>query len=210
MSLSWGMFAELRDLWVPPSLRRRLGLALSFVGFGLIAGTSGLTLIVADNDSDPRSAFAFAPLEPPSVATAAPTASAKVPVVDAVLPGEVTEPDRIARKIANRGTAGPVPDAPASATPPTAGDTHGPVVAESHPAASVENPPALAASAPQSTDVVPAVVEATAPAAESAPQDPSAVKPQKTARQQTGRRHGYQQSSARRGRYAQQHFWPFW
>lgn len=200
------MFAELRDLWVPPSLRRRLGIALSFVGFGLIAGTSGLTLIVADNDSDPRSAFALAPLEPPSAATAAPNASAEVPVVEAVLPREVTEPDRIARKIANRDTAGPVPDAPASATAPTAGDTHGPGVAESHPAASVQNPPALVASAPQSTDVVPAVVEATAPAAEPLPPDPSAVKPQKTARQQTGRR----QQSSRRGRYAGQHFWPFW
>ena len=54
MNLMWGTLTEIRDMWVLPSVRQRLGLALFSIGVGLIAGTGGLALIVADQDSDPR------------------------------------------------------------------------------------------------------------------------------------------------------------
>jgi hypothetical protein len=235
VSFSWGLLAEIRDLWVPPSLRRRLSLMLAFLGFGLIAGTSGVALIVADTDSDPRSAFAFASLETLNVGAAAPKTSAEVPRVDTVVAREIAEPDGAAREIASRenfkscpgtsadevenrcgagavsnpGMVAAVSNPPASAVVPTGADSHGPGIAQSLPAASVESTPVTEASAPQSTDVVPAVIEP--PASEVA-----ATKPRKTARQQSGQRHAHQPSSAwfdsrpRRGRYAQHPFWPFW
>jgi hypothetical protein len=58
----WGTLTEVRDVWVLPSVRQRLGLALFSMGVGLIAGTGGLALIVADQDSDPRGVFAYAPV----------------------------------------------------------------------------------------------------------------------------------------------------
>ena len=99
--MSWGLLAEIRDLWVPPSLRRRLSLMLAFLGFGLIAGTSGVALIVADTDSNPRSAFAFAPLET-LVGAAAPKTSVEVPRVDTVVAREIAEADGAALEIASR------------------------------------------------------------------------------------------------------------
>jgi hypothetical protein len=63
VNLSCGTLTEVRDVWVLPSVRHRLGLALFSMGVGLIAGTGGLALIVADQDSDPRGVFAFAPVQ---------------------------------------------------------------------------------------------------------------------------------------------------
>ncbi len=204
MSVSWSTLAELRDFWAP-LLRRRLALALSFLGFGLIAGTSGLTLVVADNESDPRSAYAFAPLERPTATSAAPNASAEVPIVETVVPRQVTEPDRVAREI-----AASTPEPAASASDPRlataanaaqarAGGSPGPVTAQSEQAAPAESTPVVEASGPQSGDSVPAAVEPPTP--QTAP-----VRPRKTARQQSGHRQAYQQP---RRRYAQP-FWPFW
>jgi len=102
VSFSWGLLAEIRDLWVPPSLRRRLSLMLAFLGFGLIAGTSGVALIVADSDSDPRSAFAFAPLETLNVGAAAPEANVEGPLPKAVLAREVIDLNGTTREVANR------------------------------------------------------------------------------------------------------------
>jgi len=96
------MLTEIRDLWVPPRLRRRLSLMLAFLGFGLIAGTSGVALIVADTDSDPRSAFAFAPVQTPTVATAAPESNVEGPLPKAVLAREVIASNGMTREIANR------------------------------------------------------------------------------------------------------------
>src|ERR1700738_3240031 len=102
VSSSWGLLAEIRDLWVPPRLRRRLSLMLAFLGFGLIAGTSGVALIVADTDSDPRSAFAFAPVQTPTVDTAAPESNVEGPLPKAVLAREGFDWAGRTREIANR------------------------------------------------------------------------------------------------------------
>ena len=59
----WGTLTEVRDVSVLPSVRQRLGLVLFSMGVGLIAGTGGLALIVADQDSDPRGVFAYAPVQ---------------------------------------------------------------------------------------------------------------------------------------------------
>ena len=54
VNLPCGTLTEIHDVWVPPSLRQRLGLALFSIGLGLITGTSGIGLIVAENNFDPR------------------------------------------------------------------------------------------------------------------------------------------------------------
>jgi hypothetical protein len=234
VSLSWGLLAEIRDLWVPPSLRRRLSLMLAFLGFGLIAGTSGVALIVADTDSDPRSAFAFAPLETLNVGAAAPEANVEGPLPKAVLAHEVIDSNGTTREVGNRENvkacpstayapdnrcgsgaasiseiAAPVSNSSASTVVPTGDASEGTIIAEPRPAASDESTPVLEVSATPPTDAAAAVVEAPAPEA-------STTKPRKTARQQSGQRHAHQQSSAwfdsrpRRGRYAQHPFWPFW
>jgi hypothetical protein len=230
---SWGLLAEIRDLWVPPPLRRRLSLMLAFLGFGLIAGTSGVALIVADTDSDPRSAFAFTPVQMPTVATTAPEPNVEGPLPKGVLAREVIDSNGTTREVANRenvkacpstsyasdnrcgsGTASisevaaPVSNSSASTVVPRGDDSEGTIIAEP-PAASGESTPVLEVSATPPTDAAAAVVEAPAPEA-------STTKPRKTARQQSGQRHAHQQSSAwfdsrpRRGRYAQHPFWPFW
>ncbi len=234
MSLSWGLLAEIRDLWVPPRLRRRLSLMLAFLGFGLIAGTSGVALIVADTDSDPRSAFAFAPVQTPTVATAAPEPNVEGPLPKVVLAREAIDSNGTTREVANRENvkacpstsyasdnrcgsgaasiseiAAPVSNSSASTVVPRGDDSEGTIIAEPQPAASGESTPVLEVSATPPTDAAAAVVEAPAPEA-------STTKPRKTARQQSGQRHAHQQSSAwfdsrpRRGRYAQHPFWPFW
>jgi hypothetical protein len=69
------------------------GLLLLFfsIGVGLIAGTGGLALIVADQDSDPRNVFAFTPLQTLAVGTAVPIPDPQVPPVKTVLAREVTD-----------------------------------------------------------------------------------------------------------------------
>jgi hypothetical protein len=44
-------------------LRRKLGLVLAFLVFGLVAGASGLAVFMADLDRDPKHAMALAPAE---------------------------------------------------------------------------------------------------------------------------------------------------
>jgi hypothetical protein len=56
-----------------PNLRRKVGLVVIFVVFGLVAGLSGITVFMARPDSDPMQAMALAPAEaliPLPVATA--------------------------------------------------------------------------------------------------------------------------------------------
>jgi hypothetical protein len=228
VNLSCGTLTEIRDVWVPPSLRQRLGLALFSIGLGLIAGTSGIGLIVAESNSDPRGAFAFAPVQTPAVATAAAKPDAEMPPVKTVLAREITDSNAITREIAKREnvkpcrgwshdadnqclsdpTSNPEPAAPGSnplvaAVVPTGHVGDRTIVAELHPAASLENTQTVEVSAPLSTDAVPAPVET-----------PTLEPPATQPRQRSGQRHTYQQSSAlfdfhpRRGR--QQHFWPFW
>jgi hypothetical protein len=62
---------------VSASVRRKLGLVLAFLVFGLVAGASGLAVFLADVDRDPKHAMALAPAETlhgatSSIATATP------------------------------------------------------------------------------------------------------------------------------------------
>jgi hypothetical protein len=59
-----------------PKLFRKLGLASAFVVFGLVAGVIGVTVFMADPDSDPMHAMALAPTEPLISASGAPSAPA--------------------------------------------------------------------------------------------------------------------------------------
>ena len=90
-----------------PTVRQRLGLALFSIGVGLIAGTGGLALIVADQDSDPRNVFAFTPLQTLAVGTAVPIPDPQVPPVKTVLAREVSDPNAITPEIAKRENAKP-------------------------------------------------------------------------------------------------------
>jgi hypothetical protein len=210
--LPWGTLTETPDLWDPPSLRRYLGLALFFVGFGLIAGTSGLALFVTDNDSDSSRAFAFALVQTQGVATAASKTSAEALVVDTVRAREIRDSEGIAREIAERENLKSCPGTSAYEVENRCGSgasnyvgapVSSPPALPVAPTDHVENTPGIEVNATPLTDPAPAVVEAPAP-------ETSAPKEQKTARQQSGHRHAYHDSRPRRGRYAQQHFWPFW
>jgi hypothetical protein len=228
VNLMWGTLTEVRDVCVLPSVRQRLGLVLFSMGVGLIAGTGGLALIVADQDSDPRGVFAYAPVQTLAVATAAPKSDVEAPPAKTVLAREVSDPNVITPEIAKRENvkpcrglsyeadspcvleptsnpelAAPEPNPPVAAVVRTGHGSDRTIVAELHPAASLENTQTVEVSAPLSTDAVPAPVET-----------PTLEPPATQPRQQRGQRHTYQQSSAlfdfhpRRGR--QQHFWPFW
>ena len=227
MNLMWGTLTEVRDVSVLPSVRQRLGLVLFSMGVGLIAGTGGLALIVADQDSDPRGVFAFAPVQTLAVATAAPKSDVEAPPAKTVLAREVSDPNAITPEIAKRENvkpcrglsyeadspcvleptsnpelAAPEPNPPVAAVVRTGHGSDRTIVAELHPAASLDTQ-TVEVSAPLSTDAVPAPVET-----------PTLEPPATQPRQRSGQRHTYQQSSAlfdfhpRRGR--QQHFWPFW
>jgi hypothetical protein len=212
--LPWGNLTDVYDLWIPASLRRRLSLTLAFLGFGFIAGTSGLALIATDNDSDPRSAFAFAPLQSASVGEAASKTPAGMPRVETALARQTTsqatssdgESDA-ASNAASKTVPADTVSAPAAAVESTLADSPRPAVANSEPAVPVASTPTPEEDASKPAEVALSVAEVPAPI-------PAAAKPQKAARQQSGRRHAYQQSSAwleprsRRGRG--QHFWPFW
>ena len=227
MNLMWGTLTEVRDVCVLPSVRQRLGLVLFSMGVGLIAGTGGLALIVADQDSDPRGVFAYAPVQTLAVATAAPKSDVEAPPAKTVLAREVSDPNAITPEIAKRENvkpcrglsyeadspcvleptsnpelAAPEPNPPVAAVVRTGHGSDRTIVAELHPAASLDTQ-TVEVSAPLSTDAVPAPVET-----------PTLEPPATQPRQRSGQRHTYQQSSAlfdfhpRRGR--QQHFWPFW
>jgi hypothetical protein len=228
--LPWGNLTDIYDLWVPASLRRRLSLTLAFLGFGFIAGTSGLALIATDNASDPRSAFAFAPLQSASVGAAASTTPAGMPRVETALArqttSQATSSDGIAScagksgkdadarcasdptsNAASKTVPADTASAPAAALESALADSPRPAIANSEPAIPVASIPTPEEDASKPAEVALSIAEASAPI-------PAAAKPQKTARQQSGRRHASQQSSAwlephsRRGRA--QHFWPFW
>jgi len=78
------------DLCPYPNLRRKLGLALAFMLFGSVACVSGVALLVADNDPNPRSAFAFAPPQPASRPIITSAITIERPAVDAVSAPNIT------------------------------------------------------------------------------------------------------------------------
>jgi hypothetical protein len=203
-----------------PNLRHELRLALAFTVFGLVACTSGVALLVADYDPDPRSAFALAPLQTPSGETATLAATAKTPV----LAQKVTRTDGIKSCQRNAsedvdancvsGTARKprgvhaVTDTPATAEIPI-GRSNEPAVAAPESAVLVASTPPLKEVAPESTDAAPPSLVAEAPTPEG-----SATQPRKTARHQGNRRYSYEDSFLwpfdqhyRHGGYARQRSW---
>jgi hypothetical protein len=197
-----------------PNLRRKLGVALAFTIFGLVAGASSLVLLVAD-DPDPRSAFAFAPLQSASREPATLATTAELPAVDAVQVRKITKSCR--RNALNDDDASCVSGVarkpgvvPAVTNPPAAAELpigHGSGPAGGAPAAAglVASTPPLDAAVPEPTDGVVAppvsVAEAPGPAA-------SPAQPRKPARHHSSRRYSYN-DSYRRGGYARPRFFPF-
>ena len=183
MNVTWGTLTEIRDTWEPPSLRQRLGLALFSIGLGLIAGTGGLALIVADNDSDPQRAYPHSRLCRCQVLQRLLRSRVRRRRLSkTVLAREIRDSDSISREIAKRAnlkscpgtsayeaenrcgsSAASNPDmtAPASSPPacrgsPNGDDSHSQVIAEAHPAASVENTPIVEVTPRHQTDAGPA------------------------------------------------------
>jgi hypothetical protein len=188
---------EFDCFFLSPTLRHKLSLALAFTVLGLVACTSGFALLVADDDPDPRSAFALAPLPSSSRETAPPAAAAEMPAVDTVLAQKITKADVIKSCQRNAsdgvdpncdsgaarkpGVVQAVTDEPGTAELPI-GHSNGAAVAAPESAVLVASTPPLKAGAPESTDVAPpALAEAPAP-------EGPATKPRKTARHQGSRR----------------------
>ena len=207
-----GLIPEFTHFRAAPNLRRKLTLALAFTAFGLVAGASGVALLVAEDDSDPRSAFALARLPSPAEerATAINTIEMSVtPVAQAVLPPQVAKVETL--KPCGRSASGAIeadcdsgagrkPEVVLAVTaPPAAGES--PRGQSSEPAEAAPRPAALVANAPplEEGTVTPANATAPASAAEAvAPARPAAT-PRRTAHNQARRAPQYQQFSV----------WPF-
>jgi hypothetical protein len=200
-----GLIPEFTHFRAAPNLRRKLTLAVAFTAIGLVAGASGVALLVAEDDSDPRSAFALARLPSPADERATMIATVEVPatpVAQAVLPpraATVDTPEPCAETDCDSG-AGRKPEVVLAVTaPPAAGDA--PRGQSSEPAEAAPRPAALVANAPSLEEgtAAPANATAPAPAAEAvAPARPAAA-PRRTAHNQARRAPQYQQFSV----------WPF-
>ena len=177
-----GLIPEFTHFRAPPNLRRKLTLALAFTTLGLVAGASGVALLVAEDDSDPRSAFALAQLPAPAEERATAIATIEIPatpVAQAVLPPQVAKaetPKPCAETDCDSG-AGRKPEVALAVTaPPAAGDV--PRGQSSEPAEAAPRPAALVANAPplEEGTVTPANATAPASAAEAvAPARPAAT-----------------------------------
>jgi hypothetical protein len=177
-----------------PDLRRKLSLGLAFILFGSVACVSSVTLLVADNDPDPRSAFALAPLPPvsrPIITSetivegpaAGTVAAPKITAADGVTPCPSNESGNVN---GNCGTG--LAQKRLLADPPATAETD----YRNVPAA-VPVPVALVASAPSTAEPTLESTDAPAPPSVSAEPVPAATasKPQKTARHQSRRRNPY-------------------
>jgi hypothetical protein len=208
-----GLIPEFTHFRAAPDLRRKLTLALAFTAFGLVAGASGVALLVAEDDSDPRSAFALARLPSPAEEQATTITTIEMPatpVAQAVLPPQVAKVETLkpcgrsasgAREADCDPGASRKPEVVLAVTaPPAAGDA--PSGQSSEPAEAAPRPAALVANAPPPLEegtVVPVNATAPAPAAEAvAPARPAAT-PRRTAHNQARRAPHYQQYSV----------WPF-
>ena len=207
-----GLIPEFTHFRSAPNLRRKLSLALAFTAFGLLAGASGVALLVAEDDSDPRSAFALARLPSPAEERAATIATIEMPatpVAQPVLPPQVAKVETL--KPCGRSASGAIeadcdsgagrkPEVVLAVTaPPAAGES--PRGQSSEPAEAAPRPAALVADAPPLEEGTVAPANATAPASAAeavAPARPAAT-PRRTAHNQARRAHQYQQFSV----------WPF-
>jgi hypothetical protein len=207
-----GLIPEFTHFQAAPNLRRKLTLALAFTAIGLVAGASGVALLVAEDDSDPRSAFALARL--PSQAEERATTITTIetpatPVAQAVLPSQIAKVEAV-KPCARNASGAPEADCDSGASrkpevvlavtaPPAASDA--PRGQSGEPAEAAPRPAALVANAPPLEEGTVAPANATAPvqAAEAvAPARPAAT-PRRTAHNQARRAPQYQQFS----------LWPF-
>jgi hypothetical protein len=202
-----GLIPEYGHLCPSPNLLHKLRFALVFTVFGLVAGASGVALLVAD-ESDPQGAFTRAPQRSPRLeTTAAPMAG--TPALAAFVEQKVAKADRIqscSRHASDEvgdncdSSAAQRPRTVHAVTNPPAtveistDQSSGPPALAPEPVAPVADTPALNASIPESADAALPSLVAAAPAPAT-----SASKPRKTARHQGNRRYSYHD----------QPFWPF-
>jgi len=201
VSLFRGLLPEFAYFCPSPNLRRKLTLAVAFSAFGLVAGASGVALLMAGDDSDPRSAFALASPPPPNVESATTTAAAEMPAAEAV----------IAQKVAKVEAVNPCANTPCDPVPtrqpevvravtPSPATREVPVGQSSEPAEAAPRSATFVANAPPlEGTVTPTDATAPAPTAETLPPAPPAAAPRRTAHRQGRRAAPYQQLS----------LWPF-
>jgi hypothetical protein len=194
--VSWfrGLLPEFAYFCPSSDLRRKLTLAVAFSAFGLVAGASGVALLVAADDSDPRSAFALASPPPPSAAIATPAAempAAETPTAEAVVAQKVAKVEALSTRQPQVVRAVTAP--PATREAPI-GHSSEPAEAAARSATFVANAPPL-----EEGTVTPTDATAPAPTAETPPPPTPAATTRKTARHQGRRGAPYQQFS----------LWPF-
>jgi hypothetical protein len=205
--VSWfrGFLPEFAYFCPSPDLRRKLSLAVAFSAFGLVAGASGVALLVAADDSDPRSAFALAS-PPPRAEAAIATPAAEMPAAETPT-AEAVVAQKVAKVEAAQVEAAKVEAVPAgqpqvvrAVTAPPAtrevpiGHSGEPAEAAARSATFLANAPPLEAGTMTPTDAT-----APVPAAESPLPPTPAAATRKTARHQGRRGAPYQQFS----------LWPF-
>jgi hypothetical protein len=208
--VSWfrGLLPEFAYFCPSSDLRRKLTLAVAFSAFGLVAGASGVALLVAADDSDPRSAFALASPPPPSAAIATPAAempAAETPTAETVVAQKVAKVEaarvEAAKVEAAKVEAVPTrqPQVRAVTAPPATREA--PIGHSSEPAEAAARSATFVANAPplEEGTVTPTDATAPRPTAESPPPPTPAATTRKTARHQGRRGAPYQQFS----------LWPF-
>ena len=206
MSVFRSLLPEFAYFCPSPNLRRKLSLAVAFSTFGLVAGASGVALLVAGDDSDPRSAFALASPPPPDVESATTTAAADMPMAETVVALKAAKLEAAKLEAAKVEVIKPrQPEVVRAVTAPRAtrevpvGHSSEPAEAAPRAATFIANAPA-----PEEGTVTPTDATVPAPAAEAplraAPlRATPAATPRKTARHQGRRSAPYQQFS----------LWPF-
>jgi hypothetical protein len=200
--------SEFGNFFPSLELHRKLGLALTFAAFGLLASASSVVLLTADDESDPRNAFARAHLPAPAAEADPTTAAGNMPAAHTVLalktdmaekakscPHNASDgvgADCDSGSTRQPGVAVAVTDPPATAATPIRADM--PTVAAPPSVALVAGGPARDESSFESMDGVAAPL-----AAEALPPASVAATPRKTARHEGRRAPQYQQMS----------LWPF-
>jgi hypothetical protein len=196
--VSWfrGLLPEFAYFCPSSDLRRKFTLAVAFSAFGLVAGASGVALLVAADDSDPRSAFALASPPPPSAETAIATPAAEMPAAETPT-AEAVVAQKVA-KVEALPTRQPQVVRAVTAPPAT---REAPIGHSSEPAEAAARSATFVANAPSLEEgtVTPTDATAPAPTAETPPPPTPAATTRKTARHQGRRRAPYQQFS----------LWPF-
>ncbi len=187
-------------------LGRKLSVVVAFTAFGLVAGASGIALLMAESDDDSLTAFALAPLPSTGAQSASPSAAADIPTVETVVASKGDRAPGVTPTIGGNSDEARQPDAVAVATEPPAApeasakQDSSPILIAPLPAALAPVPAALVASAPARDESTSNPTDA-APAALTEPAAPTAAptKPRKTARRESHRGSRYQASS----------LWPF-